>query len=143
MKSFRRSKKALSPVVASIILIAVTVAVSIAVAVWMGALSGGFMATEQLTITNVQFGPSGSNWVALTVNNTATTSIVLNDLYINNVKQTSFNATQGLPYSLPANTGYVINATSVTNPLLASGNNYALKVVSAKGNPFSYPATMP
>ncbi|MGQ9552422.1 MAG: archaellin/type IV pilin N-terminal domain-containing protein, partial [Candidatus Bathycorpusculaceae bacterium] len=32
-----RSKKALSPVVASIILIAVTVAVSIAVAAWMGA----------------------------------------------------------------------------------------------------------
>ena len=47
----RRSRKALSPVVASIILIAVTVAVSIAVAAWMGALTFNFMATEQRSPT--------------------------------------------------------------------------------------------
>ena len=46
MKNHRKSKRALSPVVASIILIAVTVAVSIAVAAWMGALTVGFMGTE-------------------------------------------------------------------------------------------------
>jgi flagellin-like protein len=40
-----KNRKALSPVVASIILIAVTVAVSIAVAAWMGALTIGFMGT--------------------------------------------------------------------------------------------------
>ena len=46
-----RSKKALSPVVASIILIAVTVAVSIAVAAWMGALPWLFMGgAEQLQV---------------------------------------------------------------------------------------------
>jgi flagellin-like protein len=139
MKSFRRSRKALSPVVASIILIAVTVAVSIAVAVWMGALTTGFMATEQVTITNVQF---GTNWVSMTVNNTATTSIVLNDLFVNNIQQTTFASGQDIPKSIDANTGYVINAT-VTTPALNSGSNYALKVVSAKGNPFSYTATMP
>jgi flagellin-like protein len=42
-----KSKKALSPVVASIILIAVTVAVSLAVAIWMGALTGGFMSSGE------------------------------------------------------------------------------------------------
>jgi flagellin-like protein len=41
-----KSKKALSPVVASIILIAVTVAVSIAVAAWMGALTFTFMGQQ-------------------------------------------------------------------------------------------------
>ena len=46
-----KNVKALSPVVASIILIAVTVAVSIAVAAWMGALSFGFMSSgEQLQL---------------------------------------------------------------------------------------------
>jgi flagellin-like protein len=35
----RKSRRALSPVIATIILIAVTVAVSIAVAAWMGALT--------------------------------------------------------------------------------------------------------
>jgi flagellin-like protein len=41
----RKNVKALSPVVASIILIAVTVAVSIVVAAWMGALTFTFTAT--------------------------------------------------------------------------------------------------
>jgi flagellin-like protein len=42
-----KNRKALSPVVASIILIAVTVAVSIAVAAWMGALTIGFMGSGE------------------------------------------------------------------------------------------------
>ena len=49
MKKFLKSKKALSPVVAAIILIAVTVAVSIAVAAWMGSMTIGFMETSELT----------------------------------------------------------------------------------------------
>ena len=59
MKSFRTIKKnakALSPVVASIILIAVTVAVSVVVAAWMGGMSVGLMGNaEQATITNLAF----------------------------------------------------------------------------------------
>jgi len=42
------NKKAMSPVVAAIILIAVTIAVSIAVASWMGSLTFSFMGTEAL-----------------------------------------------------------------------------------------------
>jgi flagellin-like protein len=53
-----KSKKALSPVVASIILIAVTVAVSLAVAIWMGSLTGGYMKTEELQITGYRWGRS-------------------------------------------------------------------------------------
>ncbi len=55
LRKIRKNDKALSPVVASIILIAVTVAVSIAVAAWMGALTVGFMDTNTVTITNVAF----------------------------------------------------------------------------------------
>ena len=53
IRKMKKNAKALSPVVASIILIAVTVAVSIAVAAWMGALVVGQMATEELKITNM------------------------------------------------------------------------------------------
>ena len=52
MRKLQHNAKALSPVVASIILIAVTVAVSIAVAAWMGGLSSSFMQTEQVSIAN-------------------------------------------------------------------------------------------
>lgn len=43
-----KNKRALSPVIAAIILIVVTVAVSIAVAFWLGALTFGFMDTNDV-----------------------------------------------------------------------------------------------
>ena len=81
MKNFRRSKRALSPVVASIILIAVTVAVSIAVASWMGALTIGFMDTEQLQITGMNFPSAGS--VAVELKNSDTSPITVNEIHVN------------------------------------------------------------
>lgn len=135
-----KNVKALSPVVASIILIAVTVAVSIAVAAWMGALTFTFMATEQVQITNMSFGPAGaSSWVAVVVNNTGTSSVTINEAWINGGKRTSFNTGQS-PGVIAANTGVVINMTSVT---LANGNNYQVKLVSSKGNQFAYSAVAP
>ena len=52
-RKFKKNAKALSPVVASIILIAVTVAVSVVVAAWMGGMTIGLMGNaEQASITN-------------------------------------------------------------------------------------------
>ena len=52
-RKIRKNAKALSPVIATIILIAVTVAVSVVVAAWMGALTIGFMGnSEQAKISN-------------------------------------------------------------------------------------------
>jgi flagellin-like protein len=131
-----KSRKALSPVVASIILIAVTVAVSIAVAAWMGALTFTFMATEQIQITNMSFGTS---WIAVTVNNTGTSPVTVNEAWVNNVKQSTFNPSNALPQNIAANAGYVLNiTTTVTN-----GNNYQVKLVSSKGNQFLYSAVAP
>ena len=81
MKNFIRSKRALSPVVASIILIAVTVAVSIAVASWMGALTIGFMDTEQMQITDMNFPSAGS--VAVELKNSDTSPITVNEIHVN------------------------------------------------------------
>ena len=74
-RKFSKNAKALSPVVASIILIAVTVAVSIAVAAWMGGLSIGFMQTEQLTITNVRV--TSATTMTVSVRNTGSTNIIV------------------------------------------------------------------
>jgi flagellin-like protein len=136
-----RSRKALSPVVASIILIAVTVAVSIAVAAWMGALTFTFMATEQIQITNLGFGPgSGNGWIAVTVNNTGTSPVTINEAWVNNIKKTT--TTPSLPSggTIAANKGLVLNITSLT---VTRGNNYQVKLVSSKGNQFLYSAYAP
>lgn len=60
-----KSRKALSPVVASIILIAVTVAVSIAVAAWMGALTFGFMGGGESLQCGTPWGWTGTGTTVL------------------------------------------------------------------------------
>jgi flagellin-like protein len=84
-----KSKKALSPVVASIILIAVTVAVSIAVAAWMGALTIGFMGSSSITITKVSF-PAGTfgTYYNVTMKNTGTKQVTVSTVKVNNVEKT-------------------------------------------------------
>jgi len=80
-----KSKKALSPVVASIILIAVTVAVSIAVAAWMGALSFMFMGgAEQLEVGT----PWGWNSTAVkvTVTNAVGSTVIVDKARVNNTE---------------------------------------------------------
>ena len=131
MKNLRKSRKALSPVVASIILIAVTVAVSIAVAAWMGALTVGFMGTEELKITNVAF--SGTNSVAITVKNTGSTSATVSEVYINGADLLETNVT------VDPNGQETITVTSAWE----AGNAYQIRIVTTKGNPFVYQATGP
>jgi flagellin-like protein len=121
-----KSRKALSPVVASIILIAVTVAVSIAVAAWMGALT--------FQITNMSFGTSS---IAVTVNNTGTSPVTINEAWVNNAKQSITNPV--LPKDIIANAGIVLNITTT----ITTGYNYQVKLVSSKGNAFLYTAVAP
>jgi flagellin-like protein len=102
MRKLLKSKKALSPVIAAIILIAVTVAVSIAVAVWMGSLTFNFMETRELQVTSMTFGGTSTddgNYIVLDVTNPGTGKITLQGVKLNdqnaNVTSTSdteFNA---------------------------------------------------
>jgi flagellin-like protein len=83
---FLKSEKALSPVVAAIILIAVTVAVSIAVAAWMGSLSVGFMdATDEVAITGVDFTPGDavSGSIVVYVTNSGTSRFTVKHVRVN------------------------------------------------------------
>ena len=91
-RKFRTSVKALSPVIATIILIAVTVAVSIAVAAWMGGLTTSFMGTEQLSLGTPTFATGTTNGtITIVVKNTGTTAVTLSSVSVNNVDE-SINA---------------------------------------------------
>jgi flagellin-like protein len=79
LRKIRKSTKALSPVVASIILIAVTVAVSIAVAAWMGALASDSWQTEEIRITNVEL-TTGTDAI-LSQANTGSTACTITEAY--------------------------------------------------------------
>jgi flagellin-like protein len=126
-----KSRKALSPVVASIILIAVTVAVSIAVAAWMGSLTTGFMGSSSITITNTQFyGTSGGagNNIILTLKNTGTKQVTISQVRVNNVVST-INSTSTTTLAA-GDTGktFTIDAVGWT-----SGNPYKIELYDASG----------
>jgi len=131
-----KSRKALSPVIAAIILIAVTVAVSIAVAAWMGALTFTFMGTEELKITNVEFLTAGNNAnISVTMQNTGTSPVTINEIWVNNNKEwtgsTTISANSQETVKVPVTGGW------------NNGYNYQVKVVTSKGNQFYYTATAP
>jgi flagellin-like protein len=135
-----RSRKALSPVVASIILIAVTVAVSIAVAAWMGALTFNFMATEQIKITNVVFGPTTAD-VFVTMQNTGTSPVTVTEIHINNGGNL-----QSSQFTIVANSQTVANITlsgSTIPNAWVNGAQYEIEAKTSKGNQFTYTATAP
>jgi flagellin-like protein len=129
MKLFK-NKKALSPVVASIILIAVTVAVSIAVAAWMGALTFTFMATEQIKITDVVF---ATNTIRVYVKNTGTSPVTITKAWINGADQSISS------FTVSANSQYILNMTYSWT----AGNTYEVKLQSSSGNAFYRTETAP
>ena len=134
MMKLLKSKKALSPVVAAIILIAVTVAVSIAVAAWMGSMTFTFMETEELKITSVDF---TATTATVHVRNTGTTDVVIISGTVNNAA-----ASSAWTDDITCTAGNAITSSPITlSGTFNAGTNYNIEVLSSKGNTFSYIGT--
>jgi len=129
-----KSRKALSPVVAAIILIAVTVAVSIAVAAWMGALTFTFMKTEELKIISHTW---GTNQIDLKVTNTGTGALTVNQIRVNDVAAT-YNSTSPATTLNPGDSKVFRVSSTFT-----SGVKYEFAMLTATGNKYTYIATAP
>jgi flagellin-like protein len=129
MKRLLKSRKALSPVVAAIILIAVTVAVSIAVAAWMGALTFTFMQTEQVSITNMAFGGTTNttaNTIVLTVKNTGAGKVTITQATLNGAVHTDTT----FPAELASG---ATSTVTLNNVNWISGNTYRVVLQSSTG----------
>jgi flagellin-like protein len=138
MKRLLKNKKALSPVVASIILIAVTVAVSIAVAAWMGALTFSFMGTSSINIYNMTFqGTSNTtgNTILLNIKNTGTKTVTVGTVKVNNVVE-NFTSSPTPCKLTPGATGTITVTVAKVGYNLgwASGNPYAIYLYDTSGN---------
>jgi archaeal type IV pilus assembly protein PilA len=145
MKKLLKSKKALSPVVAAIILIAVTVAVSIAVAAWMGSLTFTFMETEELRITSATFDlqATGDDTIDLVVVNTGSTDVTFTAATINGADDSiSLGASAIDPTSIDSGATTTITLT-ITDAQgnLNDGSAYTIQLATAKGNTFTYKGT--
>ena len=131
MKKLWRNRKALSPVIAAIILIAVTVAVSIAVAAWMGALTFTWMGTEELEIDTLTWTPNSA--FTINVDNTGTRDVTITQIQVNYATTGVTVTSPTLPYSLVAATGTDIAVTfTYTN-----GTSYDISIVTSSGYKFT------
>ena len=79
----RRSSSGISPVVATVILVAIAIVIAIAVAFWASGLVGIFTRFEKLEITAAYVDPDGN--VILRVKNSGSAIAVIDDIYVNGV----------------------------------------------------------
>jgi flagellin-like protein len=140
IRKFKKNSKGLSPVVASIILIAVTVAVSVVVAAWMGGMTIGLMGNaEQVSVTNYAF-PDNTH-VTLNVRNTGTATVTISQASID-----AGNVTISTPVLGSALANIDKGATGTFSLTIPSGNfnagaQYSIQLVTAKGTTVPYTIT--
>jgi flagellin-like protein len=137
-----KSKKALSPVVASIILIAVTVAVSLAVAIWMGGLAGRYSSTEDIrlpdatSVTWHKINSTTGDYIEIPIRNAATSLVSVKYVKVNGVVKESDPPT---PFSLQPNEVKTIRITFTWRV----GDNYRIEFITANNNAFYQDYTAP
>ncbi len=141
---FRKSRKALSPVVASIILIAVTVAVSVVVAAWMGGMTIGLMGNaEQVQVSNTIC--NDANTITLTVRNTGGATVTLSTVATIDGKPATLEAVVAedatpAPMDVPKGGSGDFTLT-FADPDMTPGAQYNVKLVTAKGTTIPYTVT--
>jgi len=152
MSKLFKSRKAVSPVIATVILVAVAITVAVAVAYWMGGIAGMYTKFEKVAIESAYAPKNDTYWqVTLLLKNTGSADATLISAYVNNVPKESWdppidwwNITDSTPYSIPA-TGLTIKSgqqvtlrldisLTCTSPTrLTSGTTINIKLHSAGG----------
>ncbi len=151
LHSLYKNSRALSPVIATIILVAVTVAIAIAVAAWLGALTFTYTRTEQIQITQTTISTATSGATAgqviFSLANSGTSDVSVN---IATVQGGSFSGsvsgTLGTASTTPCTvtSGVAIVAKGAScnllvtfpSPYFASGIRYDFNLVTTQGNKF-------
>ena len=134
-----KSKKALSPVVASIILIAVTVAVSIAVAAWMGALTFTFMKSESYNVVAIYFegtSGSGTNSIVVRIQNTGSAQFTVDV----NAKVNGVSKTLDAQVNIAA---AAVQNVTIPNVAWSNGNQYSVELTTTQGTKIPWVAVAP
>ncbi len=152
MRKLAKNTKALSPVIATIILVAVTVAIAIAVAAWLGALTFTYTNVEQLNVTGASITVTGSS-VAFGLSNSGTSDVTVASVSVNGGSYTnqagvisagtcgSSTWVAGGPATIPKGSACTLTATFTTGGSFVAGTSYSFKLTTTKGHTFPYTST--
>ena len=133
----RVSKKAVSPVIATLLMIAVAVAASVIVYVWSAGLlgtlmgGGGSQVKEQLIVEAYSWPAAGT--FTLNLRNTGSSSVIVDKIYVGGTSGTVGGTTTINPGESQA-----ITVTALTGLSLVLGTAYTVKIVTKTGGVFSY-----
>ncbi len=142
-------RKGVSPVIATVILVAVAITVSVAVAYWMSGIAGQYTNFEKVEISSaVVTLDTYSNWIiTIDLKNTGTATATLDAVYVNDAVVTTDQAaptganttlatdlTTVIPWQLTSGQpGTIIVWVGLNYGTLSSGTTVNVKLHSAAG----------
>ena len=127
-----KSRKGISPVIATVILVAVAITVSVSVAYWMGGISSLYTRLEKIEVQSAvaSKGVAGNYTITLAVKNTGSADATIDSVFINGKPLSQF-------------TGVTTNlATGGTSVIAGGSATVIVNVIAASGAPFSAGTTI-
>lgn len=89
-----RKNRGISPVIATVILVAVAITVAVAVSYWMSGISSQYATYESVEIISGYCTNTGGNWtISFVMKNSGTTTASLLSIFINDVEIDTYNTT--------------------------------------------------
>jgi len=138
--------KAISPIIAIVILVILAMLLSNAIALWLTGLTGAFTGVEKLEVVNAYPMIQNRGWkVVVVVKNTGTKNAIINNIFINNRPYTSYLSVTAdpdvasNPIMIRPGESKTITIT-ITDYWFASGQTISIIIHTASGG--QYPATV-
>jgi flagellin-like protein len=150
-----KDKKGISPVITTVILVAVGIALAVAIGLWMSGLVATFTRFEKLEVTNAFAVANGTNtekpgWtVKVTVKNTGSADATITTVMINGIPANStVLSTPTLPASITVGgqsefSIYLQRETTIGSTLLTPGITLNIVLHSAAGKDYPASVTLP
>ena len=92
-----KNRKAISPVIATVILVAVAITIAVAVSYWMSGITSSYTKFEKVEIQSAQVIKNADYWkVTFNLKNSGSATATLNNVYINDIAATFLD---GVPTS--------------------------------------------
>ncbi|MCS7096860.1 MAG: type IV pilin N-terminal domain-containing protein [Candidatus Methanomethylicia archaeon] len=136
-----KKSRGISPVIATIIMVAVAIVMSIAAAFWMTGLMGAFTKYESIAITQITIERKTGKWdITIVVNNTGPSTTTISAIYID---ESSVTPSPSLPYTLTAGAGEKFTIKNWEQSGYKSGRVITVKIVTATGNEYYRNAVLP
>jgi flagellin-like protein len=152
MKSLLKSRRAISPVIATVILVAVAITVAVSVAYWMGGISSLYTRLEKVEISSTSVAKTGNNYsINMTVKNTGSADATIDAIYINGKSTFSGvtimangTAIASLSIPIPAGSSKVVSISIVpgTSPPFTAGTTLDVKIHTAAGKDYPQMVTL-